>query len=268
MIENPFYKAVAFDLDGTLLHSDKTISTYTLETIDKLKTLGFTIIIATGRSRESAESFRKILDLHTPIVCYNGACVIDADTGEELVHLTIAEHISREIVRLSREYHMALHAYHNHKLFFEAASMQANSYESLSRGSSFMVDFDNLEKLAFTKAMYIGDVTIIEEIRKRLEVLFPGALSKVYTYLNYFEIMHAKANKGNALAHVVEKLGIKREQTIAFGDGENDLEMIEWAGHGVTMENAPETVKANARHIAGPNNEDGVAKYLTKLLGL
>ena len=131
-----------------------------------------------------------------------------------------------------------------------------------------MVDFDHMENLTFTKAMYIGEVAVIEEIRKRLESSFPGALAKVYTYLNYFEIMHSKANKGNALASVIQKLGMTREQTIAFGDGENDLEMIEWAGHGVTMENALETVKTRARHIAGPNNEDGVAKYLTKLLGL
>ena len=262
------YKAAAFDLDGTLLRSDKSISELTLKTIKQLQNRGIIVFIATGRSRESLEPFRSRLDIHTPIICYSGACVMDADTGEELVHLTMPEPICRDIVKLSREFNLPLHAYTNHKLFYEPMSVQARSYEALSRNASVMVDFDSIVPLTFTKAMYIGEVPTIELIRARLEEAYPGALSKVYTYLDYFEIMHARADKRYALEYVLSRYGITREETLAFGDGENDLEMLTWAGHGVTMANAPQELLRQARSIAGHNDEDGVARYLQQLLDL
>jgi Cof subfamily protein (haloacid dehalogenase superfamily) len=262
------YKAAAFDLDGTLLRSDKSLSELTLRTIAQLQEQGMLVIIATGRSRESLEPFRSRLDIHTPIICYSGACVMEADTGEEHVHLTMPEPVCRDIVKLSREFHLPLHAYSNHKLYYEPMSVRARSYEVLSRNSSVMVDFDSITSLTFTKAMYIGDVPTIELIRSRLEESYPGALSKVYTYLDYFEIMQARADKRYALEHVLSRFGIRREETLAFGDGENDLEMLAWAGHGVTMANAPQEVLRHARFIAPHNDEDGVARYLRELLDL
>ncbi len=268
MITHTTYRAAAFDLDGTLLRSDKSISDLTLHTIQQLQERGMMIIIATGRSRESLEPFRSRLDIHTPIICYSGACVMDADTDEELVHLTMPEPVCRDIVKLSREFNLPLHAYSNHKLYYEPNSVQARSYEALARSSSVMIDFDSITSLTFTKAMYIGDVPTIERVRACLEQSYPGALSKVYTYLDYFEIMHARADKRYALEFVLSRFGISQDQTLAFGDGENDLGMLAWAGHGVTMANAPQEVLRQARFIAPHNDEDGVARYLRKLLDL
>ena len=193
---------------------------------------------------------------------------MDADTGEELVHLTVPEPICRDIVKLSRDFNLPLHAYSNHKLYYEPNSVRARSYETLARSSSVMVDFDSIPSLTFTKAMYIGDVPTIEQIRARLEESYPGALSKVYTYLDYFEIMHARADKRYALELVLSRFGITREETLAFGDGESDLEMLSWAGHGVTMVNASDEVLRHACYIAPHHNEDGVARYLQDLLDL
>ncbi len=256
------FKAAAFDLDGTLLRSDKTISLQTQAVVHQVADAGVVTILATGRTLDTAHKFYNELQMKTPLICYNGACVIEFPSGTELMHHKLSEAISRAIVRYSREYGLALHASMNHELYFEPDSVEANSYDILSRTTGHTVDFDEISDLRFTKAMYVGDESIIEQVRARLEGDFPKALYMVYSFKNYFEIMSIEASKRNALEFVLKQYGVEAKDTIAFGDAENDLDMLMWVGHGVAMGNAPPHVIEATQHITESNDQEGVSKYL------
>ena len=107
-------------------------------------------------------------------------------------------------------------------------------------------------------------MAIRDKEMERISALYPQmGITSAYTY--NLEVNVPDATKGIGLLKLAELLGLEREQVIAFGDGENDLSMIECAGIGYAMENAPENVKVAADRIAPPNTEDGVAQVLTEL---
>src|SRR5262249_4695227 len=96
---------------------------------------------------------------------------------------------------------------------------------------------------------------------------FGESLYVTTTNAEYLEFMHPSANKGSALEMVAAKLGISREETIAFGDGRNDLQMISWAGCGVAMFGAKTEVREAADIIAPPFDEDGLGIIIERLFG-
>ncbi len=188
--------------------------------------------------------------------------MIEFPSGTELMHHKLSEAISRTIVRYSREYGLALHASMNHRLYFEPDSAEANSYDILSRTTGYTVDFDTIPDLQFTKAMYVGDESTIDQVRSRLEADFPKSLYMVYSFKNYFEIMNIEASKRNALEFVLRRYGIAAKDTVAFGDADNDLDMLTYVGHGVAMGNAPAHVIEATQHRTASNDQEGVSKYL------
>lgn len=96
---------------------------------------------------------------------------------------------------------------------------------------------------------------------------FTDTLSGMFTADFYFEFMAPDINKGNALAGSLPKLGIDASEVIAFGDAQNDISMLTWAGIGVAMGNATDAAKAAADEVTASNNEDGIALALDKFLG-
>ena len=96
---------------------------------------------------------------------------------------------------------------------------------------------------------------------------FTDTLSGMFTADFYFEFMAPGINKGNALAGSLPKIGIDASEVIAFGDAQNDISMLEWAGIGVAMGNATDAAKAAADEVTASNNEDGIALALDKFLG-
>jgi len=84
----------------------------------------------------------------------------------------------------------------------------------------------------------------------------------VYSFKNYFEIMSIEASKRNALEFVLRRYGVEAKDTIAFGDAENDLDMLTWVGHGVAMGNAPSHVIEATQYRTESNDQEGVSKYL------
>ena len=96
---------------------------------------------------------------------------------------------------------------------------------------------------------------------------FTDTLSGMFTSVFYFEFMAPGINKGNALAGSLPKIGIDASEVIAFGDAQNDISMLEWAGIGVAMGNATDAAKAAADEVTASNNEDGIALALDKFLG-
>jgi Cof subfamily protein (haloacid dehalogenase superfamily) len=112
------------------------------------------------------------------------------------------------------------------------------------------------------KAMFLAEPEILAELRPRLEERLGGGVYIAQTMRTFLEIMDAKVSKGQGLSFVMERLSLKREEIIAFGDEENDIPMFAEAGFSVAPSNAKEAVKAKADMVIGSNAEDAVAVFL------
>lgn len=259
------YKLVALDLDGTLLRSNHTISEYSKETLRKLDKKGIKVVIATGRSYSSARHKITDLKLDQPVVCYNGAMVRNGKTHEIIEESSLDPEISRKLVEIARRENIHFHGFYNGEFLHEKVTESSKLYQEVSGLEGEVVNFDDYFDRKYTKGMFIADHELLLPIEKEIRDLFQGKIYMAFSKPFFLEVMDSSASKANALKRIIEKEGIKREEVIAFGDGLNDAEMLEFARKAIIMKNGTETLREKYENSKYTNDEDGVAKYLEEL---
>jgi Cof subfamily protein (haloacid dehalogenase superfamily) len=256
-------KAIAFDFDGTLLNPQKELSPKTIEAVEALKARGIRIILATGRSFQAMLPLKDQLGVLTPSINFNGAAVYDSRTGIPMHETLLRENAARKIIELGRSHGLHTQGFRHEKLLFEALTPEALKYQEHVKIEGHVVNFDDYESLEFTKLMYISeDTETISKLGGILDTEFPHKVHHCYSLPNYYEMMDGKVNKGSALSMLLDDLSIDSAQTMAFGDGHNDLPMLQMVGIGISMENANDEVKSLTQYHAPPNDRDGVARFL------
>lgn len=259
------YKLVAIDLDGTLLRKDHKISEYSKKILKEVDQKGVKVVIATGRSYSSARHKISDLKLDQPVVCYNGAMVRNGRTHEILEHSSLDSRIGQKLIAIARREGIHIHGFHNGEFLYENPSASSRLYSETSGLEGMVVDFNNYKDTSFTKMMFINDheklLPIEEEVRKEYGDSIYMAFSKPF----FLEVMDSSASKANALQRIIDKIGITRDEVIAFGDGMNDLEMLEFAGRGIVMKNGVDLLKEKFENSIYTNEEDGVARFLEEM---
>jgi Cof subfamily protein (haloacid dehalogenase superfamily) len=239
----------------------------TREALARTRRTGLRVILVTGRMFQSVRRYARGAGLDDPVVCYQGAVVAEPQSGRWLRHVPIPLELARETIRAITDEGFGLNCYVGDELYVAEITPQARRY----------ADFQDLQLhpvgnlLAWlheppTKLVVIDDAEILDELEARMKARFDGRLyiSKSLPY--FLEFASPDVTKGSGLAFVAEHLGFARERTVAFGDGENDIELIEWAGYGVAVANAHERVKAIADLICPRVDEEGVAQVLEAYL--
>ncbi len=260
------YKLVALDLDGTLLNDKSTVSEFTKKTIKKLNDSGIHIVIATGRSYTSLKPRISELGLIHPIICYNGAMIRNGENDEVIMSSSVPDDVARALIDISRRESIHFHGFINGDFHYEKVSESAKKYQDLSGLTGVISNFDDYEKLSFTKCMFIGANDKLLTIEKEIRHLYDKKSYIAFSKPSFLEIMNFNASKAKALSRLAANYGIKRDEIIAFGDGLNDLDMLEFAGKGIVMKNGYESLKSIFENTDYTNDEDGVAKYIEKLL--
>ncbi|MCL2513515.1 MAG: Cof-type HAD-IIB family hydrolase, partial [Oscillospiraceae bacterium] len=243
-------KMIVTDLDGTLLRSDKTISERTISALKKCRGKGIKTAYATGRGASS-----KIFapdELFDGYVRMNGAAAYD---GETLIYsrfmpieklrglLTAADSAGYKI---AVEYGDAHHTNFNiTEKWPEILHYEKADFNKINS------DVEKLYALAETPQ-------VVELIKKHLA----DGLHLWISNDGFAMIMHEEATKSRAVAVLAEKWGINRNEIAAFGDDTNDIDLLEYCGVGIAMENALDEVKAAAGFICDTNDNDGIAKWL------
>ncbi|MDC7232142.1 MAG: Cof-type HAD-IIB family hydrolase [Spirochaetales bacterium] len=265
---------IALDLDGTLLNSDHKVTEKTAAVIESAVAAGIHVVISTGRSYEGMMHYKNQLNLKSPVICYNGAMIADGATDQVLHEWLLPSDITREVYGYARERDFHIQVFQDGELYFEKRREEAEYYENATGLSGRLTDFDTWENLDVTKALMIlppsresGEFPELHEaqsfFRDKYGERLYCALSKPF----YLEFINGKGSKGHALDQLGLDLGIPREKMAAFGDGFNDLEMLEHAGISVAMANAPEGVKEGCRYVTErSNDEDGVAHFIEKYI--
>ena len=261
MINN--IKLIATDLDGTFFNSRSSISDYNKNIFQFLMKNGIEIILATGRSFSGMKSYKDILSNDNYSIIFNGAAIIDND-GNFVYDKFIASNISKSIIDIYDEYDVHLHVYKGNSHIASESDFYLEKYIKKSKNNDVSIGLENIKDFEFNKMVFIGDREELERLQNDIRNNFN--VHTCFSHTNFLEVLASGINKGSALEWICNQKGINRDEVIAFGDNYNDIEMIEYAGVGVAMENAEEALKKKADYICLTNDEDGVGKFLKKYM--
>ena len=230
---------------------------------------GIHVVIATGRMYRSVRPYAEAVGIVDPLVCYQGAAVVDRVSGEWLLHEPIPLALAREAIGAVLDEGFALNCYVDDELYVAAITEHARAYADFQSIPLHEVgDLLGWIERPPTKLVVVDDPAALDALRPRLEARFGGRLYIAKSLPYFLELANPAISKGSGLAFVAAHVGFAAERTIAFGDGENDLELLDWAGFGIAVENADQGLKARADWICPSAEEEGVAQVLEALLDL
>ncbi len=261
-------KLVALDLDGTIVNDQLKISPKVLQVLNHLITrTDVRVVIATGRMFMSALPFAREIGIVEPLVTYQGAMVRDITEGHALrFHAPIAMPLAKEVMAPLIEDKYFINLYINDQLWTHPDNHHASFYRRAAGVEPFFhEDLISCLTEAPTKLMVIDDHRL-DQLLEYLEGNFFGRLSYCRSRTNFCEIIDVSASKWNALSSLAQEWGIQPEEILAIGDQGNDLSMIEHAGVGVAMGNAPEYVQAKANYVTTTIQQDGAAEAIEKFV--
>lgn len=257
------YKLIAMDFDGTLLTDDKKVSSWTKKELQKLKAEGYKIVGATARTLDSVKNVLDTNMFHY-IILNNGVSIydVDRDTDEWMGYITLD--IASKIIDEVFDDCLQIDLISGTKYYI---------YKYQKKSSlPFIVDIDRIEdvseKLARMNVFFNDGVDVLayyEKIKKQFSnvncfVMQSSDDNKKWLVVNPIDI-----DKKVTLSHLGDELGISLDEMIFFGDGLNDLEVLEGVGLGVGMGNALDEVLDKVDAVTDTNNCDGIAKFLVKM---
>lgn len=274
-------EAIILDIDGTLLNSQKVISPKTKEILIRAQRQGVRLILASGRPTSGMKKFIKELEMdqhHGLLVSYNGAKVIDCQTGEELYDRSISvadgqavlEHLKQFEVKpmIDKDEYMYVNDVYDCDLTIKGEKVNIIQYES--RGGNYQLcekaDLAEFLDYEVSKILTAGEPDYLAAHYKQMMAPFTDRLNCMFTADCYFEFTAKDIDKATALDTILKPLGIQQEKMIAFGDGHNDISMVRYAGIGVAMGNAVLDLKEEADQVTDSNDQDGIATVLETLL--
>ena len=271
------FRIVFSDLDGTLLDDHQRIGERTLAAVSELTRRGIPFVPVSARMPGAILPLTRRLGVRTPMVCFNGGLLRDAEgrtiAGTPIPHETVARALAA-IRRVQEEIGLSVASnIYTEDLWLtqEPESIQALRESEVVRMKPTKVDYEEFLR---------GDLPVYKlscctDYREKtgaalLEERLARALPELAVHSSagwYLELSAASATKGNGLIRMCELLQIPREESIAFGDNYNDVDMLQAAGFGVCMANGPAEVKAAADAVTPKTNEEeGLAQYLCGLL--
>jgi Cof subfamily protein (haloacid dehalogenase superfamily) len=239
----------------------------TQDALARTRATGAHVIVVTGRMFRAAGPYLEQARLDDLVVCYQGAVVADPATGEFLLHVPIPLATAREAMNAVVAAGFHLNCYVDDLLYVAEVTPEARRY----------ADFQDLEIHAVgdlrawldrdpTKLVAVGDPNALDALEAELTPRFAARLFISKSLPFFLEFAHPDVSKGSGLAFVADRLGFRAEETVACGDGENDRELLDWAGFGVAVANAHEDVLARADLVIPSVQEEGVAVLLEAYL--
>ena len=257
-------KLVAVDIDGTLLNNQKEITPEVFSAVQDAKAAGVKIVIATGRPIAGVQKLLEELELNQPdnyVVTFNGGLVQDTVTGQELIKETLTYDDYLDIELLGRKLGVHMHAITKDGIY--TANRNIGKYTVYeSNLVSMPIFYRTPEEMAdkeIVKCMFIDEPEILDAAIEKIPAEFYERYSINKSAPFYLELLKKNVDKGSAITHLAEKLGLTKDETMAIGDEENDRAMLEVVGNPVVMENGNPEIKKIAKYITKSNDESGVA---------
>ncbi|WP_047152877.1 Cof-type HAD-IIB family hydrolase [Aneurinibacillus tyrosinisolvens] len=261
------YRMIAIDLDDTLLTDDLTITPGTIKAIRQAMDAGVVVTVATGRMFPSAVPFASQLGINVPLITYQGALIKDIEGKETLYERLVSPEISRRLIELARRKNIHLQVYQDDTLYSAVDNDKIQEYAKFA-GVPYKIepDLEKLSERGFIKLLHFEDPEVLDVLAEELAQEFKEEAHITKSKSYFLEVMHPEANKGKAVLFLAERLGIEPAEIIGIGDSYNDLDLLEAAGLGVAMGNAPDAIKERADYVTLSNNEEGVRHVIEKFI--
>lgn len=260
------YKLVALDLDGTLVGRDLRVTPAVQDAIARMREAGVHGCIVTGRMYRAAIPFARALGFDAPIVCYQGAAIIDPATDEVLRDMPLEIDTVRALIDIVEEDRMHLQLYRNDEYYCETRNRFSDIYARLSNSQPVVVP-SLRESFAYseaTKAVIIDEPEVAQRYAVRLREALGDRAYVTRSYPEFVEAINPAVDKGDALRYVASHLGIAMEEVLAIGDSWNDAPLLRAAGCGIAMGSAPPELQAVAHAIVADVANDGVAEAIDR----
>jgi Cof subfamily protein (haloacid dehalogenase superfamily) len=239
----------------------------TRDALASIRATGTHVIFVTGRMFQAVRRYTREAGLDDPVVCYQGAVVADPISGRWLRHEPIPLELAREAIAALYDEGFGLNCYVDDELYVDEITPGARQYADFQDLTLHPVgDLRAWLREPPTKLVVIDDPEVLDGLKERMLARFEGRLyiSKSLPY--FLEFASPDVTKAAGLQFLSEHLGFARERTVAFGDGENDIELVEWAAYGIAVANAHERVKELADFVCPSVDEEGVAQVLEAYL--
>lgn len=262
---------IALDLDGTLTDSGKEIPQPTLHALLKIQKQGFTVVLASGRPTCGMTELARRLQLEKYggyLLSFNGASITDCGTGRILFEQTIPKPFLPGLYSFAREHETGLMTYRGDRVITGTRIDKYMELEARINHMTFMEvgDFPSYVDFSVSKCLLTGDPDHMAEMEILLKEKYGSELSIYRSEPFFLEVMPRNIDKAYSLQVLCGITGLHREQLISCGDGYNDLTMIRYAGLGVAMGNAQESVKAAADYVTASNDNNGILKVIEKFI--
>jgi hypothetical protein len=215
------------------------------------------------------QSLRRVMApaaLPDPVICYQGAAVVSAD-GKWLLHVPIEVGLAREAIAAVEAHGYDPNVYVDDELYVSRVTSGSEAYAGFQQIPIHAVgDVKAWLPAPPTKVVCVGDPAALDDLGVQMRARFEDRLWVTKSLPHFLEFAALGVSKGAALDFLSAQLGFSRERTVAFGDGENDVQLIEWAGYGIAVENAHERVLAAADWVCPPAADEGVASVLEAIV--
>lgn len=271
-------KLVAIDLDGTLLHTDRSLSAENKLAIKEAKEAGVHVVLCTGRPLRSMQHIlaeTDLLDEGDIAITYNGGLIQRTKTGEIIEQVTFNREESLDIYKLGQELNMPINFIDMDYIYEPPYPIGVESiYETTTRDipkehalKFAPVDMDNLpDPFTINKIVISRPTEELDAIISKIPAAYHEKYNIYKSQPIILEILPQYVDKGYSMRVLGELLGLEKAEIMGIGDQENDLSLVENAGLGVAMGNAIERVKAAADYITLTNDEDGVAHAIREFV--
>jgi Cof subfamily protein (haloacid dehalogenase superfamily) len=268
---NSTIKLIVADLDGTLLNADHRIGPVTERALRQAIDQGVLFTVATGKTFSSTQGLIEEFDIRIPVICNNGTRVYTPN-GTMMHQDSIPLDIALEAIQMADKAGLVTVVYSGAELL--ATGIDANVRVLMDHHEPHPRIVPDLAA-AFEECCYpdkvlfmnTHDLNAVATFQDKLSERFDGRAQVLRTgLLEIVEILPLGVSKGTALVFILDHLTIPPAATMSFGDSFNDLEMIQRAGIGVAMQNAPAAVREGADYVTGSNDDDGVGHAIERFV--
>ncbi|UTH17393.1 Cof-type HAD-IIB family hydrolase [Macrococcus epidermidis] len=264
------YKMIVLDMDDTLLTSNNTILDSTKEVLIEAQEKGIKVVLASGRPTGGmldAAKTLKLAEYGSYILSYNGAEVTDMQTGERIAETYVSKASFDEVYDYLKARDVFVLTYIDNTIVYEGTHEYMNvEHELTGLPMQPVDDLKTFVQINVPKLMGVDDIDKISAMNETIGGRFNDDIHATTSKPFFLEFMNKNVSKGKVLKQLVDKLDIQPSEVMAFGDSNNDKDMLEFAGLGVAMGNANDNIKAIADVITDDHNQDGIARIVKQYL--
>ena len=260
------FRLISFDIDGTLRDQTGKVSRYLLDILQRCKSEGAILTAATGRSRLSAVSYIDNFPMFDLLISFQGALITKLQTGEHVWQSYMTANQVSLAVRNLLEWDVEILVYVDDFIYVSRITDWSMEYSRRNKVELKIVeDLSSLGSNVF-RVLAVGDEGIVRKIEIDMNAKYSETLYATRSLPNFCEILNNKSGKDKALQWLCDLHAIDQIEVLSFGNGFNDVDMLNWSGWGVAVEDGESEAIAASDDVTCPVSADGVGKYLEKLL--